>query len=289
MDDGAGTTKRVALVIGSGGVKCAAALGLQEVLRREGMSLDMVVGCSGGSVYALGIALGIDAISLTEMTETLWTREVTSRRRRRAWLEILLPKLFGFDERFGMLDDTLAMRRLRAAFGDATFADTEVPLYITTTDFKNGEQVVLTEGAVVDALRASFAIPYLFPAHSVGGRLLVDGYLSDPMPVGVAIREGADLIIAMGFDSPYQSRISSLARFSFQLSSIMANNLFKANFAFHNLAHHSEIIPIIPQFEQRIRLFDTDRIPYIIEEGRRATEAQLPYLRRLLDSESGPL
>jgi NTE family protein len=62
----------------------------------------------------------------------------------------------------------------------------------------------------------------------------------------------------------------------------MSNNLLRANFAFHNLAHHSEVIPIVPQFTQRIGLFDTDKIPYIIEEGERAADAQIPYLRRLL-------
>lgn len=279
----ANDTRRLALVIGSGSVKCAAALGLLRVLQREGLEPDIVVGCSGGSLYAVAIALGLDAQTITEMTQRLWTREITGRRRRRAWLQIVLPGLFGFDERFGMVDDTLVMKRLRAAFGEKRFADTQLPLYIVATDFSDGEQVVLQEGSLVDAIRASIAIPYIFEPHKVGDRLLVDGYLSDPMPVGVAIKEGAGVILAMGFDSPYQSRINSLARYSFQLSSIMSNNLFKANFAFHNLAHHSEIIPIIPEFKERIRLFDTQKIPYIIEKGEQAMEAQLPYLRRLLE------
>ena len=102
------------------------------------------------------------------------------------------------------------------------------------------------------------------------------------MPIGVAIKEGADVIITMGFESPYQTRISSVMRFAFQLSSITSNNLLKANYAFHNLAHHHEILPIIPQFQHKIHLFDTDKIPYVIEEGERAAEKQLPYLRQLL-------
>ena len=91
---------------------------------------------------------------------------------------------------------------------------------------------MLTSGSLVDAIRGSIAIPYIFAPHAVGERLLVDGYLSDPMPVGVAIKEGADIIIAMGFDSPYQSRVNSLFRYTFQISSIMANNLFNKNFPF---------------------------------------------------------
>ena len=273
---------RLGLVVGSGSVKCAAVLGLMEVLQREDICPQLFVGCSAGSIYAAAFALGKDVNEIKEMTRKLWTREITARRRRRAWLEVLLPGVFGFSERFGMIDDRLVMERLHRAFGPKTFDNTRLPLFITATDFHNGGQVVLNGGSVVDAIRASIAMPYIFAPHPVGDRLLVDGFLSDPMPVGVAIREGADVILAMGFDSPYQSRIRSLPRYSFQVSSIMSNNLFKANFAFHNLAHHSEVIPIVPEFEERIRLFDTDKIPHIVEAGRRATEMQIPYLRRLL-------
>ena len=108
------------------------------------------------------------------------------------------------------------------------------------------------------------------------------------MPIGVAIKEGADVIITMGFESPYQTRVSSVMRFAFQLSSIASNNLLKANYAFHNLAHHHEILPIIPQFQHKIHLFDTDKIPYVIEEGERAAEKQIPYLRQLLGSAPRP-
>jgi NTE family protein len=71
------------------------------------------------------------------------------------------------------------------------------------------------------------------------------------------------------------------------VSSILSNNLLKSQFAFHGLAHHSEIILIVPEFKQRIRLFDTEKIPYIIEEGEHAAEEQIPYLRQLLDARAG--
>ncbi|MEO8432387.1 MAG: patatin-like phospholipase family protein [Acidobacteriota bacterium] len=272
---------RVAVVIGSGSVKCAAALGLLKVLQREGIGIDLLVGCSGGSLYAALIALGNLPARAEEMTRELWTKELTSKRNRVAFLRAFVP-FVRFEERFGLVSDRLIMQRLRTAFGDATFADARIPLYLTATDFHNGEQVVFHEGGIVDAVRASIAIPYVFEPWKVGDRLLVDGFLSDPMPVGVAIKEGADIIVTMGFESPYQPRVTSLLRFAFQLSSITSNNLLRANFSFHNLAHHNEIIPIVPQFRERIGLFDTHKIPYVIEEGERATEKQIPYLRRLL-------
>lgn len=281
-----GNRKRVALVIGSGSVKCAAAIGIQKALARAGIGLDMVVGCSGGAIYAAIIAAGHQAETAAEMTARMWTREVASKRNRRALLSMLAPRWFGFrPEAFGMRDDALIMRRLREAFGSARIEDMSIPLHITATDFSNGEQVILSSGSVVDAVRASIAMPFAFAPLRIDGKLLTDGYLSDPMPVGVAVRQGADVIIAAGFEAQYQTSISSASRFAFQLNTIMSNNLLKSNFAFHSLAHHGEVIAIIPAFEERVRLFDSSKIPYVIEVGERAAEAQLPYLRQLLEPE----
>lgn len=276
------TKPRTALVIGSGSVKCAAALGLMKVLERENIAVDMVVGCSGGAIYASLIALGWPVEKAIEATLSMWTREVTSKRSTKAMLQLVLPWIFKFNETFGLIDDALIDRRLRAGYDGATFAQTRIPLFVTATDLYNGEQVVISEGSVAEAVRASMSIPYIFPPYKLDGRYLIDGYQSDPLPIGVAIKEGADIIIAMGFESPYQEQITSLMRYNFQISSMTSNNLLKTNFAFHNLAHHSEIIPILPEFKHRIKLFDTDKLPYVIEEGERAAEGQLPHIKRLL-------
>jgi len=273
---------RVALVIGSGSVKCAAAIGLKKVLERENIDVDMVVGCSGGAIYASVIALGWSAQRATESTLKMWTRDVTAKRNVRGILQLALPKVFKFDETFGLIDDALINRRFHEGFENATFSDTHIPLFIAATDFYSGEQVVMSEGSIEDAVRASISIPYIFPPKKLNGRYLIDGYQSDPLPVGIAIKEGADVIIAMGFESPYQEHVSSLMRYNFQIASITSNNLLKTNYAFHNLAHHSEIIPIIPEFKYHIKLFDTDKLPYVIEEGERSAEKQLPIIKSIL-------
>ena len=118
----------VAIVIGSGSVKCAAALGLMKVLEREKINVDLVVGCSGGAIYAALIALGWPVQKATEATLRMWTREVTGKRSRKAVLQLLLPRLFRFDETFGLIDDRLLYRRLRAGFNGATFDQTRMPL-----------------------------------------------------------------------------------------------------------------------------------------------------------------
>ncbi|HLN79863.1 MAG TPA: patatin-like phospholipase family protein, partial [Thermoanaerobaculia bacterium] len=245
---GEGKNNRVAVVIGSGSVKCAAALGLLKVLDREDIAIDLIVGCSGGSLYAALIALGHTAAAAEEMTRRLWTRELTKRRNYRSFLSAVFPQMFGFSEQFGLVNDALIVERLHAAFGDSVFENARIPLFLTATDFHTGEQAVFSQGSIVDAIRASIAIPYVFRPWKIGDHLYVDGFLSDPMPVGVAIKHGANIIVTMGFESPYQPRATSVLRFAFQLSSIMSNNLLRANYAFHNLAHHTEILPIIPQF-----------------------------------------
>ena len=276
--------KRVAIVIGAGSVKCAAALGLWKVLRREGIDIDMVVGCSGGSIYASVMALGYDPETCERLTRELWTPKVTLRKDWRSMLGAFMPKLFGFDGHVGMVHDGPLLEALETPFGGRTFAQATIPLHIVATDLNNGEKVVVSEGSVRDAVRASIAIPYVWKPWKVGDRWLLDGCLSDPLPVDVAIREGADVIRAMGFESPYPRRIRSATRYAFQVNSVYTNNLLRANYSFHNLAHHAEIIPILPDFEQEIRLFDTDKFPYVIEQGMRATEAQLDYLHRVLEA-----
>jgi NTE family protein len=124
----AGEGRRVAVVIGSGSVKCAAALGLLKVLDREGIAIDLVVGCSGGSIYAALIALGHSAAAAEEMTRRLWTREVTKRRNYRSFLSAVLPQMFGFSEQFGLVDDGLILQRLRVALGDSRFENARIPL-----------------------------------------------------------------------------------------------------------------------------------------------------------------
>lgn len=273
---------RLALVIGSGSVKCAAALGLWKVLQREGIALDMVVGCSGGSLYAAGIALGGDVEQFVENTIELWTADIMSGYASN--LRAVMSREVRYTERSGLVDDELIWQRLNRAYGDCTFADTKTPLHLVATDFYSGEQVVLTQGRLVDALRASIAIPMIFPPWEVDGALLTDGAVSDPLPVDVAIKEGAHIILAMGFELSLRGRMRSFNAVQTHLNAIYINNLLRASFSFYNAVHHAEIISLWPDFEEDIGSFDVDKIPHIIAMGEKSAEEHLPYLQRLLEA-----
>lgn len=286
MKTGAPAGPAVSLVIGSGSVKCAAALGVVKALTDAGIRIDRVVGCSAGALFAAITALGYDTASAKEITVRTWTRELTSRPNPMGYLRLLAPKLFGFKvDTFGLRDDRAMLERVRSVFGDRRIEDTLIPLHITATDFASGELVELSSGSIVEAIRASLALPLAFAPVRLGGRLLVDGYLSDPLPLSVAMKHGSRVIVGVGFESPYQDNVRSAGRFAFQLSAIMSNNLLKSKLAFHSVAHHSEMIMILPEFKQRIRLFDTAKVPYIVDQGEQATLQQLPYLRELLANE----
>src|SRR5690606_20045106 len=155
------------------------------------------------------------------------------------------------------------------------------PLHIAATDLHSGERVALASGSIADAVRASIAMPLLLRPWPVDGRLLIDGGMSDPLPISLAIREGADIILAMGFARPPTGRIHSLLGIVNQTMSVAIDNLLHSTYAFYSAVHHAEIVPIMPAFDRRIEVGDSHLVPYIIEQGERATLEALPYLRQL--------
>jgi NTE family protein len=277
-----GIKKRISLVIGSGGIKCAAAIGLWRVLQEENILVDSVVGCSGGSMYGALIANHADVEGMTEWSRVLWTSDIMQ-----GYTESLKANKDGklrFNERSGLVDDAVLNEKLEGIFGSLSFSDLQLPFKIVATDMLKGEKVILSEGGLFDAIRASVAIPIIFPPWEVDNRLLIDGAASDPLPVDVAIQDGADIIIAMGFTLDYRSRFRSMTAVQEQLNSIYMNNILTSTYAFYNLAHHAEIFPVIPEFDGPLSMFDVDKIPDVIERGEAATRAQLPHIKRLIES-----
>ena len=270
---------RFAIVLGSGGVRCIAALGMVEVLTREGLTPDLVVGCSAGALFGALIAAGHDAAEAVRMATRLWSAEITGKRRWRAIPQMLWPRLGRFSADFALRDDRLIMQRLDQAFGDVRFEDLRVPLRVTATDAANGAAVVLRQGKLVEALRASIALPFMFSPVHIDGRRLIDGFVSDPLPVSAAA--DAHCIVALGFESPMPRRIDGPSRLLAQLSSALTNNLMQARLGQAGTSG-ANLLSIVPQLERRVGLFDTHAMPYLVDAGRRATEAALPAIRALL-------
>ncbi|MDM0014408.1 patatin-like phospholipase family protein [Variovorax sp. J22P168] len=272
----------MAVVIGSGGLKCAAALGVLKVLRREGIGIDMAIGCSGGSFFATAIALGAD--DPDEMAER-FARGWSGTFGRIGWrtmAQVLFPRMFGAGHRFSLLDDSKVNLAIEAFTQQLTFADTRIPLHLAATDYVSGEKVVLSSGKLADAIRASIAIPLVLSPWPVDSRLLFDGGASNPIPVDIATREGCDIVIAIGFEDTVDGEVRSAMQLAQRAISITVNHFIRSQYALYSLTHHAEVIPILPVFERRVGLRDLDALPYVMALGERAAEAEVPYLRRLL-------
>lgn len=271
---------RLSIVIGSGGVLCAASLGLSKALHREGLQPGMAVGCSGGSIYAATIALGVDPDEARQQTLSLFTGDVFE-----GYTSNLKSALSGetrFTEMSSLIDDSIMYERLRMVFGEKTFQDTVFPLHIVATHLYSGERVVISSGKILDAIRASIAIPMIFAPWKIGDQMLVDGAVCDPLPIDVAIQQGSDVIAAVGFEMPIRKRMNSYTAVTTHFNSLYMNNILKSTFAFYNAVHHAEIIPILPSFDRSVGTFDTGQIPYIIEQGEKAAEEHIPYIKQLL-------
>lgn len=274
---------KVGLVIGSGGIKCAAGIGLWRALHHSGIRPDVLVGCSGGSLYTALMALGRDPDDAETFTVGMWDH-VFSKVRVRSLVRLAFPRLFGFTERVGFLDDQAIGEAFDQIYGDATFADAEVPLHLVASDLHTAETVVITDGRLRDAIRASIALPLLLRPWPIDGRLLIDGGTSNPLPIDVAIREGCEVIIAMGFENQPTASITSFSGLVGRTTTITINHLIRSTYAFYSAAHHAEIVPIMPDFGGPVSLKDAHRIPDLIRAGEEAAETAVPYLQSLLSA-----
>lgn len=271
------------LVLGSGGVKSIAGLGLMQVLEREGLLPARVVGCSAGAIFGALLACGLRVDEAIERATRLWSPEVTRQRRLRAWLQLAAPRLAGFDAHFAMRDDCLINARLQEAFGSQLIENLPLPLAVQATCARSGAGVLLREGSLASALRASMALPFLFAPHTHGGRLLVDGSLSDPLPLAGAPDQG--VVVALGFRVPRPRQLSSASRLATQITATLSNNLLDSQL---HRADTARTVLLMPELDRRVGLFDTDAMPYLLQLGRESAQAALPGLRALLLAQTSP-
>ena len=204
--NGARRRPRTALVLGSGGIRTVCHVGLFKVLREEGIPIDMVVGSSGGSLFGAAIALGTEPDVIERWVLRYWRRELFRDYGYRQLFKMVSPRLLHFDENFGILRGEAVRRLLGVLFGHNTFDDTVIPLRVVATDLQAGEPVVLREGSIADAVRASSAIPGILSPLRLGGRNLVDGAVVEPLPIAAAAALGPHRVLAGNVLKPPASR-----------------------------------------------------------------------------------
>lgn len=273
-------THQLAFVLGSGGVRSVAALGIADSLASAGIRPDLVVGCSSGALFGATLASGMSSRQALRSATALWSAELTQQRRWGAYLQLIAPRLAGFGSGFAMRDDRLIAERLASAFGTRRLEDLPTRLRVVATAADSGRSVVLTQGALVPALRASMAVPFIFPSVEVDGQRLVDGVISDPLPLRAA--RDARVIVALGFDGAMPRRIDRPARLVAQTSTALINNLMQARVEAAE-AHGQRVIHIALELDRRIGLWDTTAMPALFEAGRRAALARLDEIAAAVD------
>jgi NTE family protein len=173
----------VALVLGSGGARGYAHIGVINELRDRGYDITGISGSSMGALVGCLQAAG----KLDEFTE--WAKSLTQG----AVLRLLDPSFTAA----GMLRAEKILDAVRDIVGDISMEDLLIPCTAVATDLVAGRSVWLQQGPVDDAIRASIAIPGLIAPHPLDGRLLADGGILDALPMAPVAAVNADLKIAV--------------------------------------------------------------------------------------------
>lgn len=210
---------RVALVLSGGGAKGAAHVGVLEVLERLRVPVDMVVGTSMGAIVGGMYAAGYSPAEMEQLLEEMDWRSIFSdrpsppeqsfrqkqNREEFGYLEVGLG-LDGFDLPSGFITGQRLAFRLKSLLlhtNEITdFDELRLPFRAVAADLETGEPVVLGEGSLVDAMRASMSVPGVFAPVEIGERILVDGGVVKNFPVDVARELGADVVIAVLVSTP---------------------------------------------------------------------------------------
>lgn len=250
---------RVGLALGGGVVRCMAHIGVLQVLEEHGIPVDIVAGTSGGSLVGAAFAAGLSA------------RDIARAARGLAWRSLVKLRL----RRDGLLDAKGLEELLHRVVGPLEFADLRRPFAAVATDIASGEEVVLRDGPVSEAVRASCAIPAVFLPVKIGGRTLVDGGLTNPLPVRTVRELGADAVIAVDVSPSLEQmgKPRNLVQIILHSLNIMQQEQVQA-------ARAQADVLIAPDLGQ-LGYTELDRMADYVLAGRRAALQALPQIREL--------
>ncbi|WP_411847832.1 patatin-like phospholipase family protein [Vibrio metschnikovii] len=231
----------IALVLAGGGAKGAAHMGVLKALEEMKIPVDIVLGTSMGAYVAGLYATGMDAEEIESVIYSVnWQsgyRDRVSRSQRRVRdkeyedrYQLTTDLGFGWDgirAPRGVVQGQSMLRILRETSGNLakldSFDDLVIPYRAVATDIIEMQPVVLDKGYLVDAMMASMSVPGALPPYDIDGRWLVDGGVTNNMPVDIAKQMGADVVIAVDISSDYkqQDSFSSFLSAANQLSNYL--------------------------------------------------------------------
>lgn len=255
----------VALVLGSGGARGYAHIGVIEVLEENGIKPDFIVGTSAGSIVGSIYASGKSAQELRDIALKMQVHDVRD----------FNIKLQGF------LDGKKVESYVNRQVDNLPLEDLKIPLYVVATELKHGEKVVFNKGSTGQAVRASISIPSMFIPVNINGNEYVDGGLVSPVPVNIAKELGADIVIAVDIlAQPVHTETSNVWGMFNQNINIMQSKL-----AAEELKNADVVIQ--PDLREKAHIFDVKGRENTMQAGIDAASEKIDQIEKLMDAKSG--
>ncbi|WP_349410392.1 patatin-like phospholipase family protein [Pseudalkalibacillus sp. SCS-8] len=243
---------KIGLALGSGGARGFAHIGVLKALHEAGIPIDMIAGSSMGALVGSFYCAGHEPKTMIKMARMF---------RRRYYMDYTVPKM-------GFVSGNKVKQLIHAFTQGKRIEELNIPFSVITTDLLSAEKVVITEGPISDAVRASIAVPGIFVPQRMGDRLLVDGGVIDRVPVSVIKEMGADIIIAVDISHIKENpEINTIFDVIMQSIDIMQRELVKA----HEITTDVLIRPLVENFSSSA-FKDIDEI---IEIGEMETKDKL--------------
>ena len=286
---------QVGLALGGGGARGLAHIGVIRTLEEEGIPIDLIAGSSLGAVVAGAYAEGRPAERLQDDMRHHWSRLGN-------FLFDVLDYTF---PRTNLLRGRKIKRMIETAMKDATIQDCQVPLFVVCTDLITGREIVLEEGSLGEAIRASGSLPGIFKPVWWGECLMVDGAVLNKVPARVLQQKGARVILAVNVTPerdtvllPKETRsrsvlgnlVAAVPPFRYwqthpNILRILSRSLSISGL--HQSRIHSDAIDV--EIKPRIEHFDFlrfDQYDEIVEAGAQAAREALPEIRRAIEKKS---
>ncbi|OGO35166.1 MAG: hypothetical protein A2W35_13560 [Chloroflexi bacterium RBG_16_57_11] len=270
------------LALGGGGARGLAHIGVLKVFERENIPVHFIAGTSMGGIIGSAYAAGVPLDSITEVALQI--------RKRMEQLRLLDFKLTGR----GLLKGTRLYRQLGSLLGEElTFAELKIPLALMAVDIRTGREVVLRDGKVVDAIRATMSVPGVFEPVPRGELLLVDGGILNNVPVDVVTQAGMKKIIAVDVmpdfprNQPGQAPIVLAPKTAYlppAMQEVMNTFLIMiSEMTEYCLRLNPPDLVLRPEISNQVSLLTGFELAHeVIEAGECAAQAALPEIRRLI-------
>lgn len=175
---------KIGLVLGSGGARGLAHIGVLKILEKNNIRANMIVGTSIGAFVGAFYSAGTSISEMERLSLSIDKKFIA---------KMLIPSI----STSGFFDVEQIREYLNMFFGDIKIEDLKIPFTAIATDITTGEEILHTKGSLVNAILTSIAIPGIFKPVLYKQRYMVDGGLVNPLPVSVAKKLGAELVIAV--------------------------------------------------------------------------------------------